>query len=239
MWANPGWLGRERDELLEHLLGLLRADAAVAGAALVGSLGAGTADEWSDIDLLIVMEDHEVARFADRSRKTPWSEAQVLVDGRHNSPAGATSAGAIHVRSGLPFRADLHVYPLSLARWPADSRVVYEARPVETSVMSFTDLNSSGPRQPVTANTPDEVRIAHLAMVPVVGKYIARRSAAASRMIQFLGGISDAGDDPSAQLRSLRAVTVRLSHPGGGCLADAVERYLDVVQSAMEAMERS
>lgn len=139
MWANPGWLGRERDELLEHLLGLLRADAAVAGAALVGSLGAGTADEWSDIDLLIVMEDHEVARFADRSRKTPWSEAQVLVDGRHNSPAGATSAGAIHVRSGLPFRADLHVYPLSLARWPADSRVVHEARPVETSVMSFTD----------------------------------------------------------------------------------------------------
>jgi hypothetical protein len=234
MQAEPGRLGQDRDELLEHLLGLLRADTAVAGVALVGSLGAGTADDWSDIDLLIVMEDHEVARFADRPGETPWSQAQLLVDGRHNSPAGATSAGTVHVRAGLPIWVDLHVYPVSLARWPADCRVVFEARPVETSPMSFADLNSSGPRQPATAKTPDEVRIAHLAMVPIAGKYIARRSAAASPMIRFLGGISEAGDDPGTQLRILRAVAARLSHPGGGWLADAVGSYLDLVQSTME-----
>jgi hypothetical protein len=71
-------------------------------------------------------------------------------------------------------------------------------------------------------------------MVPIAGKYIARRSAAASPMIQFLGGISEAGDDPGAQLRSLRAVAARLSHPGAVWLADAVGSNLDLVQSTME-----
>ena len=37
---GPALLARLRDRLLDHLLGLLEADQAVAGVALVGSLGA-------------------------------------------------------------------------------------------------------------------------------------------------------------------------------------------------------
>lgn len=55
MTSGPAFLGELRDRLLDQVLGLLKADPAVAGVALIGSLGRGEADNWSDIDLLILM----------------------------------------------------------------------------------------------------------------------------------------------------------------------------------------
>ncbi len=75
--------------------------------------------------------------------------------------------------------------------------------------------------------------MSRLAMVPIAGKYIARRSASAPPMIRFLGGVSDAEDDPAQQLHSLRAAAAQLSHSRSGWLADAVESYLELVQSAI------
>ena len=217
MQAEPGRLGQDRDELLEYVLGLLRADTAVAGVALVGSLGAGTADDWSDIDLLIVMEDHEVARFADRPGRAPWSQARLLVDGRHNSPAGATSAGTVHVESRASHLG-------RLARVSRVAGTLAGKQPGRLRGLCGRDLAhvirraqlQRSPEPAATAKTPDEVRIAHLAMVPITGKYIARRSAAASPMIRFLGGISKAGDDPGTQLASLRAVAAPAVASGRG-----------------------
>ena len=54
---GPALLGRLRDRLLDHVLGLLEADPAVAGVALVGSLGRREEDDWSDIDLFILASD--------------------------------------------------------------------------------------------------------------------------------------------------------------------------------------
>ncbi len=49
-----------RSGWLDAAAASLRADPAVSGAALVGSLGAGRADDWSDVDLLIVVDDPAV-----------------------------------------------------------------------------------------------------------------------------------------------------------------------------------
>ena len=51
---GPALLARLRDRLLAQVLGLLEADPAVDGVALVGSLGRGEEDNWSDIDLFIL-----------------------------------------------------------------------------------------------------------------------------------------------------------------------------------------
>ena len=111
MTSGPAFLGELRDRLLDQVLGLLKADPVVGGVALIGSLCHGAADNWSDIDLLIFMGDRAIARFADEPAARPWAQADLLSDGRHNSPAGATSVGATHLRSGLPLRVDLHVHP--------------------------------------------------------------------------------------------------------------------------------
>jgi hypothetical protein len=97
--SGPACLGRLRDDLLDQVLGLLKADPAVDGVALVGSFGRWEADNWSDVDLLILIGAVEVAQFADQPADRPWAQADLLTDGRHNSPAGAASVGTTHIRS--------------------------------------------------------------------------------------------------------------------------------------------
>lgn len=234
MTSGPAFLGELRDRLLDQVLGLLKADPAVAGVALIGSLGRGEADNWSDIDLLILMGDRALARFAAEPAATPWAQADLLSDGRHNSPAGATSVGTTRIRSGLPFGVDLHVHPEARTRWPTDGHVVLERRPIETVSLSFDQLNATGPRQPATAKTPDEIRRIQLSYVPIAGKYIARRSPRACQMIQFLSRAPDFTDaDPSAQLVALRSIAASLSDPSWTRLSDAVTSYLDLVEASL------
>ena len=137
---GPALLAGLRDRLLDEVLWLLEADPAVDGVALVGSLGRGEEDNWSDIDLFILAGDQFIGQFMSEPSASPWARADLLSDGRHNSPAGATSLGTTRIRSGLPLWVDLHVHPANRTPWPADSRVVFERRPVTTGTLPFDQL---------------------------------------------------------------------------------------------------
>ena len=232
---GPPLLARLRDRLLGQVLRLLEADLAVDGVALVGSLGRGEEDNWSDIDLFILASDQFIRQFMNEPAASAWARADLLSDGRHNSPAGATSLGTTHIRSGLPLWVDLHVHPAGRTPWPTDSRVVFERRPVKSGTLSFGEFNVGGPRQPATAKTADEVRQIHLGYVPIAGKYVGRRSPHACEMIRFLGQRRDFNDqDPAAQILALRGIAKDLSSPSCGRLGDAVASYLDLVEATVE-----
>ena len=232
---GPVSLARLRDRLLDHVLGLLQADPAVAGVALVGSLGRGQADNWSDIDLLILASDQFIGQFMNDPAASPWARADLRSDGRHNSPAGAASLGTTHIRSGLPIWVDLHVHPAERTPWPSDCRVVFERLPVTTGTLPFGAYNASGPRQPATTKTADEVRRIHLAYVPIAGKYVGCRSPRGAEMIRFLGQRPDFNDsDPAVQLRALRGIADDLASPSWRRLGDAVASYLDLVEAAVQ-----
>ena len=232
---GPALLARLRDRLLDQVLGLLEADPAVTGVALVGSLGRGEEDNWSDIDLFILASDQFIRQFMNEPAASRWARADLLSDGRHNSPAGAMSLGTTHIRSGLPLWVDLHVHPADRTPWPMDSRVVFERRPVKTGTLSFGKFNACGPRQPATVKTADEVRQIHLGYVPIAGKYVGRRSPYACEMIRFLGQRRDFNDHgPAAQIRALRRIAKDLSSPSWGPLGDAVASYLDLVEATVQ-----
>jgi hypothetical protein len=112
----------------------------VTGVALIGSLGRGEEDDRSDIDLLILANDQFIGQFMKEPAASPWARANLLSDGRHNSPAGATSLGTIHLRSGLPLWVDLHVHPADRTPWPTDSRPILQRRPVTTGTLPFGQL---------------------------------------------------------------------------------------------------
>jgi Nucleotidyltransferase domain len=234
MTSGPAFLGELRDCLFDEVIGLLQADPAVEGVALVGSLGRGTADNWSDIDLLILMHDEAIPQLADEPGAHPWARADLRSDGRHNSPAGATSMGLTHIRSGLPLWVDLHLHPVTRTLWPTDSRPVFQRRPIDSGTQTFDQLNATGPRQPATLKTPAEIRRIHLSYVPIGGKYIARRSPRALDMIRFLGRQADFDDArPAAQLRTLRAIAGELSDAAMTWQNNAVTAYLDLVEADM------
>jgi hypothetical protein len=180
------------------------------------------------------MGDRALARFVDEPAARPWAQADLLSDGRHNSPTGATSVGATHVRSGLPVWVDLHVHPAARTRWPTDGRIVFERRPIGMGSLSFAELNASGCRQPATAKTADEIRRIHLSYVPMAGKYIGRRSPRACEMIRFLGKMpAFSAGDPATQLLALRNIAGDLSDPSWEWLSDAVTAYLDLVEATL------
>jgi hypothetical protein len=230
---GPPLLARLRDRLLDQVLGLLEADPGVTGVALVGSLGRGEEDNWSDIDLLVLTSDQFIRQFMNEPAASPWARADLLSDGRHNSPLGATSLGTTHIRSELPLWVDLHVHPADRTPWPADSHVVFERRPVKSGTLSFGTFNASGPRQPATAKTADEVRQIHLGYVSIAGKYVGRRSPRACEMIRLLGQRDFNDRDPAAQIRALRGIAACLSSPARGRLGDAVACYLDLVEATV------
>lgn len=58
-------LGHERDALLERITARLRADPRVAAVWLSGSFGRDEADEWSDLDLHVAVDDATFERFLD------------------------------------------------------------------------------------------------------------------------------------------------------------------------------
>jgi len=100
--------------------------------------------------------------------------------------------------------------------------------------MSFDQLNASGPRQPATAKTTDEIRRIHLSYVPIAGKYIGRRTPRACQMIRFLGKMpAFSAGDPAAQLRVVRRIAADLSDPSWAWLSDAVSSYLDLVEASL------
>jgi Nucleotidyltransferase domain len=232
---GPPLLARLRDRLLDDVLKQLEADPAVDGVALVGSLGRGEEDNWSDIDLLILASDQFIGQFMNAPADSSWARAALLSDGRHNSPAGAASLGTAHLRSGLPLWVDLHVHPAGRTPWPTDSQVVFARRPVMRGVLSFGEWSASGPRQPATAKTADEVRQIHLGYVPIAGKYVGRRSPRAGEMIRFLGQRRDFDNrDPAAQIRALRGIADDLSSPSWSQLGTAVASFLDLVETTLQ-----
>lgn len=107
----PGLVG-VRERWLSAATAALRDDPLVVGAALVGSLGAGTADDWSDVDLLVVVEDACLEDLATLDRlPSGLGRLAFGIDARHNGPVGTRAVSAQYVVDGRPGAIGLTTSP--------------------------------------------------------------------------------------------------------------------------------
>ncbi len=136
-----------RSRLLAELTGALRSDSTVQAVALVGSLGRGTADDWSDIDFMILMDDDQIGPFADRPASRIWARAPLIVDSRQNAPARCTQVNGVHLLDGLPFWVDYCIFPASATPWPIGCKVLFQRQKVPAGGDTFDALTSRRPRQ--------------------------------------------------------------------------------------------
>ena len=204
------------------------------GAALVGSLGAGRADDWSDIDLLIVVDDASLNEHAAPGRLAGVPGTLALAsDARHNAPRGARAVSEQYIIDGLPLRVDRYVYPASRAAWPADAAVLSDRLGISRLALTFTEHMDAVEHEQPAPRDPGERRALQAALIPIAGKYIARRSPDTARLIELAGGPRTPGGTWEGSLATLRKLLD--VHAGAGTPENiaATHAYLDIVAATL------
>ena len=160
----------ERDALLARLLALLKADSRVAAVWLHGSLGRGTGDAWSDLDLWVVVFD---AAYSDDIRYTFATGALFTEEAPQNAPPGGSYLMSAHDAPTGPHLVDWYFQPLRFAS-AGESRVVLLDRaplPLEPE----TAPTAPETWRPTASEEAANTAALFWAMVLIQAKYIARK----------------------------------------------------------------
>src|SRR5437868_5689604 len=98
----------ERAALLQRAIALLKADERVCAAWLFGSLGRGDADDLSDLDLWVVVEDEHIEEIvaARRDYVARLAEPLLMEEAPQNAPAGGGYLLALYGGDGGPHQVD-------------------------------------------------------------------------------------------------------------------------------------
>jgi hypothetical protein len=118
----------ERDALLARLTSLLEQDSRVVAAWLFGSLGRGSADDLSDIDLMAVVTDEYIpALVAGRREYAGRAGKPVLfVEAPQNAPEGGGYLMIYYASPPGPLQVDWYWQPESTAAIPSDARMLFD-----------------------------------------------------------------------------------------------------------------
>lgn len=207
-------------------------DARVAGWGLVGSFGRGDADDWSDLDVLVIVEDADFAAYIDPTENELWSSADVFIDARRNAPDAAMSAGTIYIESGLPVGVDWYVYPRAIAAWPADCAVQRDGAGIQRVIEVFAEWNDRGPHSAPHHASPTVERRARLAMVPIAAKYITRGSERAAPLLASLNAECQT-TDPAEMVAALDRLVDQIASSSPAHVVAAIRRYLAYVDQSI------
>jgi hypothetical protein len=222
-----------RAAFVDKAMRVLRADDRVQAAGLVGSLGRGNSDDWSDADLLFVVDDRYLDDF-ELADALPLADTAVLTfDARQNSPAGTVAISGQFLTEDLPLWVDWYVYPASLACWVSDGTIVFDRVGYPRVSDTFTEHLTSRELQPPTPKPPDSFAMMQLALVPIAGKRIARGSPDTVPMIEFLGAAAPADATPTAHIDALRDLLATYVGRGPTISIEASHRYLHLVAAAI------
>lgn len=217
-----------RGRWLTEATSRLQARPVVAGVWLVGSLGRGDGDGYSDIDLIVAVD--------------PPIPAVLLADpvgGLHlpgpvlytrpkprNAPTGGTYLAVCVEMAGLPVLVDLYVWPAATAAVPAGGAVLYQRSAVRRSPLELLALLAEHPADDPSGADPDDPA-SLLFLIQLVAKYHARgdqrRRAAIYRQLHLQD------QDTTVAVRQL--LENQVPHPGLGRAAAAVRRLLDLADA--------
>jgi hypothetical protein len=222
---RASWLGQAIERL--------EADPAISAAGFVGSLGRGEADDWSDVDLVVVVPEDRVDHYADATQLPGAEQAMWSIDARHNAPRGAGAVGVRYVIDGLPLHVDWYIYPRSVAAWVADARVIFDLHGLPRLNDTFSEYQEKREVQPPVPKPANAHRLLQVSLIPVAAKYVVRRSADAGRMVDFVGGPHVPEATSAEYLEMLRRLLVQYRDDAPAEMLASGSRYLDLVEAVL------
>src|SRR5512133_3986362 len=125
----------ERAALLALARKLLLDDPRIVAAWLHGSIGRGTQDEWSDLDLWIVVANEQMERVRAERHVFASGVGKVLltVEAPQNAPQGGAYLLAMYPGSYAPHILDCSWQPQSSAVRSTDTQLLFERASVPLS----------------------------------------------------------------------------------------------------------
>ena len=206
----------------------------VAGAWLVGSLGRGLGDGYSDVDLVVAVDSATPPSvLADPVTVLPAPGTVLFTRPKpRNAPAGGAYLAICVELAGLPVLVDLYLWPTATAAVPAGGRVVYARTELPRSELEFmallachrsADGTGADPHHPATV----------LLLVQLAAKYHARgddrRRHGIHRQLRIP---PDAGP---AVLQDVLGQRIDLTHwPAFRAAVSAAHRLLDLIDPPAE-----
>lgn len=225
----------QRDGWLAAVVQVLTRNLFAAGAWLVGSLGRGSGDSFSDIDLIVAVDattPREV--FADPVAGLHLPGPVLFTRPKpRNAPAGGAYLAICVELAGLPVLIDLYLWPTATAAVPVGGRVLYaghtEPPRSDLEFMPLLDRHRTSDTGGADPDHPASV----LFLVQLAAKYHARRDAQRRRVIHYQLQIP--ADAPPAVLRDVIALRVDLTRwPQYTAAVAAAHRLIDRADSPTE-----
>ncbi len=180
--ANPA-LGRrleqfrqERDALQQRAAQVLLADPRVVAAWLFGSLGRGTADALSDLDLFVIVADEHFPAIATARQQylAQIGDPLLILEAPQNWPPGGVYNMALYDGAEGPHQVDWYWVPQSKAQIPSETLVLFERTPLpRLATPTWFEYAPVLPR-PALEIATQEVNLAWV-MLLIAAKHLARK----------------------------------------------------------------
>lgn len=181
-----GDLRRARESWLVRALESLHSHPNVGAAFLWGSLARGTSDDWSDVDLIVFVDDVSIAEFMSelRRRDSSFGTAVLASEMPQNGVEGGGYMSATYVQDGLPLHVDWYLCPPEDATRFSDAALVVGSAAMPTAPASFSALLQAR-RSTQTIPCPADDFV--LWMIPIVAKCVVRQSPELDRPLTLVG----------------------------------------------------
>ncbi len=165
----------ERDALLSSAHEMLLANDQVVAAWMYGSLGRGTEDGWSDLDIWVVLEDDAYPGVVENRRAfaRQLGEPIIFVEAPQNGPPDGMYLMAVHDAPTGPHMIDWRFQPVSSGWKPDSKRMLIERRPLPIPDREIPFCGTAT-WKPTTAQDDENKAAMFLIMTLVQAKTIAR-----------------------------------------------------------------
>ncbi|MFF5085483.1 hypothetical protein ACFY36_51305 [Actinoplanes sp. NPDC000266] len=167
--------GQARHDWVTAATVVLSADPRVMAVSLVGSLGRGAGDAFSDVDLIVSVATPVPASLrADPVTGLGLPGPVLFVRPKpRNAPAGGTYLAVCVELAGLPVLVDLYVWPATTAVIPAGGSVLFQRGDVARSSVGLVETLAEHPPDDPAGADPDDPATT-LLLVQLAAKYWAR-----------------------------------------------------------------
>jgi predicted nucleotidyltransferase len=184
----------------------LAQDPAVAAVLLSGSGGRGEADDWSDLDLAVVVDDDAGEQYLGHAKALEaFGDLVVWVDCSFNAPPGGSMSFSRYLVDASLVLVDWSIWPRALARHTEGSVLLWSRAGVDLAPFdgNLVDLVLSSPRREPPPYSRQQRAEWELCMVHIAASRPARGQDA-SEMLKLIGH-AEPPTDTKAQLDLLDA----------------------------------